>query len=364
LIAATFAMNFLSSPAPRPLLPPSLPGQPPQVNGKIYAYLKAESANPLARKLLRTGQFMTPPVENRPVTPTQLLLESAHRLSDSLSEATDMYLQEPKIAENRNGDEIKSLLLRFNTVIEYSLYTSRARYDKARKGLLGRLLNDLSRAAAPLVPMFTPATYVESNFDECRDEDVTFSAVMKAYPDRSRAEYEEIIERMSRRDMAKLAAKQGARTYLNFCEVGATLGMKDVFLPEHQVASAVRDLPADLRAGAEKAIRLTERIRSLHPTAQDQKLECENQLMDCNWGHLVFPAFMVIANETTEGDPLTEYLSEEWQMASDYGNTWPQMTFRLMSASDYLRAARLLNHTCQALPLVRDALLALGAELC
>ena len=80
--------------------------------------------------------------------------------------------------------------------------------------------------------------------------------------------------------------------------------------------------------------------------------------------HLVFPAFLVIANKTTVGDPLTEYLEEEWQMAAQVGDTWPQLTMRLMCTSDYLRAARRLNHACRVLRLVRDALLALGAELC
>ena len=78
----------------------------------------------------------------------------------------------------------------------------------------------------------------------------------------------------------------------------------------------------------------------------------------------MYPAFLVIANKHMERDPLTEYLEEQWQMASEYGDTWPQMTLRLSSASDYMRVGRLLNHTCQALKLVQDALLALGAELC
>jgi hypothetical protein len=357
-------MTFLSPPAPRPFLPPALPGLPPRISGSLYAFVNAETPNPLARKLLRTGQFMTTPTDGKPVTPSQLLQASADQLSDSLSRTTNLFLQELS-TEGHDEEEFKSLLLRFNTVLQYSLYDSRARYDRARRGLLGRLLEDLSRAASPLVPMFTPTTYIQSDeFDGWRTDDVLSEAVTKTYPGLKDREYEQLIGRMSRRDQARLAAKQGARTYLDFHEVGATLGMRELFVPEKEVFSAVQALPDNLRAGAQEAVRLTKRLRALCPSVEDQALFCSDALIDVDWGHLVFPAFLVIANKSTKQDPLTEHLEEQWQMANEYGDTWPQLTLRLMSTSDYRRVARLVNHTCRALKLVQDALLALGAELC
>jgi hypothetical protein len=357
-------MTFLSPPAPRPFLPPVLPGLPPRISGSLYAFVNAETPNPLARKLLRTGQFITTPTDSKSVTPSQLLQASADQLSDSLSRTTNLFLQE-LCTEGRNEEEFKCLLVRFNTVLMYSLYASRARYDRARRGLLGRLLEDLSRAAAPLVPMFTPTTYIESDgFEDWRTDDVLSEALVKTYPGLKDREYEALINKISKRDQAKLAAKQGARTYLDFHEVGATLGLREVFVPEHEVYAAVQSLPDDLRAGAHEARRLTKCLKALHLPAASNELNCSEALIDVDWGHLVFPAFMVVANKNAAKDPLHEHLEEQWQMASEYGDTWPQMTLRLMSTSDYRRAARLLNHTCQALKLVNDALLALGAELC
>ena len=186
----------------------------------------------------------------------------------------------------------------------------------------------------------------------------------KTYPGLEDKQYERIINSMSRRDQARLAARQGERTFLDFHLVGATLGIRKVFVPEQEVYSAIHALPDDLRAGAERAVRLTKRLRALHPTAEDDKLHCSDQLLDLDWGHLVYPAFLVIAGNNMERDPLSEYLEEQWQMAAEYGDTWPQMTLKLSCVSDYVRVAKLLNHTCQALKLIQEALLALGAELC
>ncbi|WP_407542982.1 hypothetical protein Q0M94_25240 (plasmid) [Deinococcus radiomollis] len=364
MIAATFSMNFLSSPAPRPLLLHVPPGQPPRISGQMYAHMNAESANPLARKLLRTGQFTTTPPKEKPVTASQLLQASADQLSNCLSRTTNLHLQE-LCTEGPDEKEFMSLLVRFSTVLMYSLYDSRARYDKVRRGLLGRLLEDLSRAAAPLVPMFTPTTYTESDeFEEWRNDELLSEAVTMTYPGLKDGQYETLINKLSKRDRAKLAARHGGRTYLDFHEVGATLGIRKVFVPEHEVFSAVQSLPDDLRTGALKAMRLTRCLNALCPNERDQEQYCSDVLTDVDWGHLVFPAFMVIANREAEKDPLHEHLQEQWQMACEYGDTWPQLTLKLMSTSDYVRAARLLNHTCRALPLIQDALLALGAELC
>ena len=361
-------MTLLFPPAPRPFFPvPALPGVPPRVTGPVFSQVR-ETPHPLAQKLLRTAQFpVVLPKSGKPMTPSALLRDSASRLSDSLSDVTALYLQE--VTTDGHDGPTTSLLVRFQTVMPYSLHASRARYDRVRRGLLGRLLSNLAQAAAPFVRVFTPTEFVDKEqFDarwEYEFDDAVHEAVAHAYPNRTPAAHEAIVAGLSRRERAKIAARNGMTTYLDAHHAGATLGLRTLFTPEDEVHAAVLALPDDLRHGTQRAVRLTEKLHALHPNVHDQEANRGGDLHDeFDWGYLVYPAFLVIANREMKVDPVCEYLEEQWQMAAEHGDTWPQLALKLDTAAEHVRAAKLLTRTCRALKLVQDALVSLGAEVC
>ena len=209
------------------------------------------------------------------------------------------------------------LSLRYRQVTMYSFTAARPALDKVRRGLLGRLLSDLRRAAAPHAPIFTPETVLDDQADRHGDQEtLLYEALAPRLRGMTDAQITAALRNVSPRDAAKIIARQGYTTYLQAHEAGATLGLRRLFTRAGSLDAEVAALPPALVAQARAVQGLTAALQQLPepgpvpPGAYDDQGD--------RWGPLIHPAFLVIASTDAQHDPVSEALNEQWQLCCEY----------------------------------------------
>ncbi|GGR17291.1 hypothetical protein GCM10008957_32400 [Deinococcus ruber] len=253
------------------------------------------------------------------------------------------------------------LSVRFSNSYPLSLLAAQRCFDAQQRGLIGRLLSDLIEAARPHLPIANPADYLQDLQDGMIGEhqaETVYDLLSSTYHEQG-DNLMKRFERLSRRDRARLLARNGYPTYLQTHELNAMLVIPQLFMLPAKVPQAISKLSPLLRQAAETVQARIRHLRAL-PVAPDVKLDGD-EIDALMWSSFVHPAFLLTGQATCENDPVLEDLREKWQLSQEIGDTYPTLLMPWRSPAEQRQATRQVLHLCEALRLVWEALQALGA---